>query len=105
MDLSTKQPKGGYAYAGIAETDKIRVIPLGFELDKFLDIPPRSMGEALNIGIVGRLVPVKNHRLFLEAARDCFISPAAGLTMRVRAKFILVGDGNYDRSLKNTLRS
>ena len=38
------------------------------------------------IGIVGRLVPVKNHALFLRAAR-------AVLDRGVRAAFVVVGDG------------
>ena len=38
------------------------------------------------VGIIGRLVPVKNHALFLRAAR-------AILDRGVRARFVLVGDG------------
>lgn len=60
---------------GICKEDKIKVIHLGFELDKFLNINADkrvcSGGgggfSSLNVGIVGRLVPINNHRLFLDA--------------------------------------
>ena len=52
---------------GICNSNKIKVIPLGLELDKFLEIVPGNDEKNINIGIVGRLVPVKNHHLFLEA--------------------------------------
>ncbi len=79
---------------GIGNNDKIEVIPLGFELDKFLEIPLRE-SPMVNIGIVGRLVPVKNHRLFLEAAakvsRD---NPAVNL------RFKIIGDGELRGELE-----
>lgn len=71
----------------ICREGKIEVVPLGFELDKFLEIPFNDNGE-LNIGIVGRLVPIKNHRLFLKAA--------SGLVSRsgnLRIRFKIIGDG------------
>lgn len=79
---------------GICKPEKIEVIPLGFELDKFLEIPPPNEG-ALNIGIVGRLVPIKNHRLFLEAAAKV-IADNPG----TRLSFKVVGDGELRFSLQ-----
>lgn len=52
---------------GIAKESKIKVIPLGFELDELLNMHS-VQSDILNIGIVGRLVSVKNHRLFIDAA-------------------------------------
>jgi len=52
----------------IARPEKIRVIPLGFELEGFLKLTPEQKQGPFRIGIVGRLVPIKNHRLFLDAA-------------------------------------
>lgn len=80
---------------GVSNLDKIKVIPLGFELEKFLDIAPKDENNFLNIGIVGRLVPVKNHRLFLEAA--------AGFVRnnpQVPVRFKIIGDGELRRELE-----
>ncbi len=79
----------------IAGRKKIVVLPLGFDLSSFLHAARKSGGfrRAWNIpeavplvGIVGRMVPVKNHALFLEAA------------VKLRAqmpdvRFVMVGDG------------
>ncbi|TAN61913.1 glycosyltransferase family 1 protein [bacterium] len=84
---------------GIAEKGKIEVIPLGFELDNFLEIRPKVTTETLSIGIVGRLVPVKNHYLFLESAnllRLSLVSEAEPFKLR----FIIVGDGELRRELE-----
>lgn len=71
------------------------VLPLGFDLSPFLNAQRRNGAfrrrwgvaeDALLIGIVGRMVPVKNHALFLEAA-------AKVRQARPDARFALVGDG------------
>jgi glycosyltransferase involved in cell wall biosynthesis len=49
------------------------------------------------VGIVGRLVPVKNHALFLRTAREI-------LDRGVRARFVLVGDGPLRGSLEALAR-
>lgn len=79
----------------IAAAEKITVLPLGFDLAPFLSCH-RHRGElrqeyglderARLVGIVGRLVPIKNHRLFLDTA--------ARLAAREeRVRFVVVGDG------------
>lgn len=61
---------------GIGQSNQIRVIPLGFELKPLLAVSERSMvlresidldGDVFLIGILGRLVPIKDHRTLLEA--------------------------------------
>ena len=81
----------------IAPLDKIRVIPLGFDLSKFryeTEIKREFFRKAYNIkhdeiaiGIIGRLVPVKNHELFLRAFKIVLLST----TKKVRA--LIIGDG------------
>lgn len=79
----------------ITSKKRITVLPLGFDLETFAKTQ-RQRGafradwdvahDAPLVGIVGRLWPVKNHALFLEAAarvRDQL--PAA--------RFVIVGDG------------
>lgn len=61
----------------IAPLEKIKVVPLGFDLDRFQenkDEKRKTFREKyqvkeneIAIGIIGRLVPVKNHSLFIQA--------------------------------------
>lgn len=78
----------------ICREDKIEVIPLGLELENFLSIPIKDEG-ALNIGTIGRLVPVKNNRLFLEAAAKV-IAGNPGKSFR----FKIIGDGELRKDLE-----
>jgi glycosyltransferase involved in cell wall biosynthesis len=78
--------------AGIGR-GKTTVINLGLDLDPFLESRPGLFKRELGVGddqpcvgIVGRLVPIKAHRLFLDAA-------SIVLKQRPDARFIVVGDG------------
>ncbi len=71
------------------------VIPLGLELDDLLtstlsgDAARLRLGllrEGPLVGIVGRLVPIKNHNLFLDAA-------VRVASRRPDARFVVAGDG------------
>jgi glycosyltransferase involved in cell wall biosynthesis len=94
--------KADLAGMGIARPEKIDVVPLGMDLDPLLRCDARRgelraelgipAGEPL-VGIVGRLVPIKNHRMFLEAARSMVDS---GLP----ARFVVVGDGELHDPLQ-----
>ncbi len=87
----------------IAPADKFRVIPLGFDLDRFQDNYAQkridfrkkySIGDdEIAISIVGRLVPVKNHPLFINA-----IAKTKEKTNR-KIKALVVGDGELRREL------
>jgi glycosyltransferase involved in cell wall biosynthesis len=85
----------------IAPGNKFRVVELGFELDELLKIPLRDSlfrgNDTLkvNIGIIGRLVPIKNHRMLLKAAKQL---KAEGSGLKV--KFIVIGDGELRRELE-----
>lgn len=80
----------------ICSANKIKVIPLGFDLLKFQENPEEKRLETrkkwkLNddevaVAIVGRLAPIKNHGLFLDAVE---IAAKRG----VKARFFIVGDG------------
>lgn len=84
---------------GIAPAEKISVVPLGLDLAPFAETPRgagqlrRELGlsrDAPLVGIVGRLAPIKNHRLFLEAAAQ--IEPGAHVA--------IVGDGELRADLE-----
>ncbi len=86
----------------IARRSKITVLPYGLDLDAFANAT-RGAGvfrrqhniapAAPLIGIVGRLVPVKNHELFLQAARII-------QQQLPDARFALVGDGELRAELE-----
>lgn len=81
----------------IAAPDKVRMIPLGFDLSSYLAQPalqkPEHQGLFV-VGIAGRLAHVKNHRLLLEAARDL-----KNQADDEEFKFLVVGDGELKEEL------
>ena len=79
----------------VAGADHIQVISLGLELDPFLKSRRyhgtfrrelQLNGVERLVGIVGRIFPIKNHHLFLEAAALVAREDPA-------ARFVIVGDG------------
>lgn len=92
----------------ICSSDKVTVIPLGFDLSRFQQDLVRKRAlfrkvygvadDEIAIGIVGRLVPIKNHDLFLEVIRD--VSKTTG--KRIRA--FVVGDGEERDRLQQRVR-
>ncbi|MFN8297697.1 MAG: glycosyltransferase [Chitinophagales bacterium] len=81
----------------IAPADKFQIVPLGFDLRKFGEHKQEKRAAfrkqyrlddaEVAIGIVGRLVPIKNHELFLKAIKSLL----SRTTKTVRA--FIVGDG------------
>jgi len=51
----------------------------------------------LLVGIIGRMVPIKGHRYFLQAAREV-------LRVRSNVSFVVVGDGALRKSLESECR-
>jgi len=87
---------------GIAPLEKITVVPLGFELEELLACEShrgelrRELGLTDGnklVGIVARLVPIKNHHLFLQAAQ--VVAEAVP-----QARFLVVGDGELREELE-----
>jgi len=88
----------------IAPASKIRTLELGFDLRPFFSGKSmkgafrQSLGideDTLLIGIVGRLVPIKNHEMFFKAA-GLFLEQNPG----IQVQFIIVGDGELRNELK-----
>lgn len=81
----------------ICKASKIKVIPLGFDLEKFrIDLTEKRIKTRENyqlnektvaVAIVGRLAPIKNHAFFLHVVESLL---AKGVQ---QAKFFIVGDG------------
>jgi glycosyltransferase involved in cell wall biosynthesis len=88
----------------IAPEHKFRVIPLGLDLDKFQQDVAKKRSrfrtefgladDEIAIGIIGRLVPVKNHTLFLQAIHHVLQRS----TRKVKA--FIVGDGETRAELE-----
>lgn len=102
----SEQVKDDLVSYGIAKAEKISVIPLGFDLNPFLTSHTQKgefrqeMGlsdEIKLVGIVGRIFPIKNHRLFLDAAARIAICERA-------ARFVIVGDGVLRSKLEQQTR-
>jgi len=87
----------------LAPENKFRIVKLGFDLRAFSSLEKvkgrfkRDLGvdpDTILIGIVGRLVSIKNHRMFLDAAGIlCKENPEIGAT------FVVVGDGELRQEL------
>ncbi|MBI1286023.1 MAG: glycosyltransferase [Flavobacteriales bacterium] len=92
----------------IAPPDKFEVIPLGFDLDRFRTNTNEKRKEfrtefnvkddEVAIGIIGRLVDVKDHRYFLRLVRHVLDET----TKKVR--FFIVGDGEMRTELEDFCR-
>jgi glycosyltransferase involved in cell wall biosynthesis len=92
----------------ICPASKINIIPLGFDLDRFSSDSERKRDafrkrydiadDEIAIGIVGRIVPVKNHALFVAAA-----AKVLGKTSQ-KLRFIVVGDGDMRTTMEGEFR-
>lgn len=93
---------------GIGNGNKVVTIPLGLELERFLnnglkeelrkelDIP----SETKLVGIVARLEPIKNHKMFIDAAAELKVK-----SERLKVKFLIVGDGILRKDLESYVKS
>ena len=106
--ISEKQKSERVEEHRICADAKVSVIPLGFDLSKFQQdqaakraLFRRVYGVAddeVAVGIVGRLVPVKNHDLFLRSIKQ--VQERTG--RKVRA--FVVGDGQERERLEGVAR-
>jgi glycosyltransferase involved in cell wall biosynthesis len=102
----SEQVKKDLIEYGVARADRISVIPLGLVLEPFLNAQSRRgefrrefglRDEDKLVGIVGRIFPIKNHALFLEAAARIAAADTA-------ARFVVVGDGSLRTALEKQAR-
>jgi glycosyltransferase involved in cell wall biosynthesis len=91
---------------GIGRPEQYRVVPLGFDLNTFSQCSTKqgqfrtqlglSQKDGPLVGIIGRLTPIKNHRLFLEA-----VQAVLKATEDNKTRFVIVGDGELRKDLKS----
>jgi len=93
----------------ICPEEKLEVIPLGLDLDKFQYKQEEKRAafrarykiaeDEIAIGIIGRIVPVKNHSLFVAAAKKVLEQTDKKL------RFIVVGDGDMRPQMEEEFRA
>lgn len=103
--ISERQKKELGLIFKVAPLNKIEVIPLGFDLDPFQQNQQEKRTQFRNyfmidedeivVSIIGRLVPIKNHKLFIDAMKIVF----ENTKKRVRA--FIIGDGEERTNIEN----
>ncbi len=106
--ISQKQKEDLVNVYKICEEEKVETIPLGLELEAFLQEPDSKRAsfrkkfliedDEIAIGIIGRIVPVKNHNLFVKAAE------AVLKKTNKKLKFVVVGDGDMRAQMEQEFR-
>jgi len=86
----------------VSRSGKITVVLLGLELQKYLNINKDGIShrDYQSIGIVGRLVPIKNHRFFLNLVKA--LKDRTDIKRPLR--FFIIGDGYLHRELEDYAR-
>ena len=94
---------------GICPENKIEVIPLGFDLEKFntnKDSKRKKFREKwkikeneIAIGIIGRLAPIKNHFFFIDVIQEVLKKS----DVPIRA--FIIGDGEEKQNIINYIKN
>lgn len=92
----------------ITTEDKIHVVPLGFDLARFQEDNDNKRidfrqeynvaDDEIAVGIIGRLVPIKNHPFFIDVIEQ--IKKTSSLKFR----FFIVGDGESRKDIEEYAR-
>lgn len=86
----------------ICDENKIKIVPLGFDLNKFSDdlenkrMTIRNEYDIKNevlISIIGRVVPIKNHQFFIDVIKYCKEKT------NIPIKALIIGDGPQTQDL------
>ena len=93
----------------IAPADKFHVVNLGFDLEKFNTDKQNKRNEfrkkwqldydEIAIGIIGRLVPIKNHSMFLNAMKQVLDKTTK------KVKILLIGDGESRNEIEEHVKA
>ena len=93
----------------ICPEKKIEVIPLGFDLERFStdkDSKRKEFRKKWNlkeneiaIGIIGRLVPIKNHKFFIDTIQEVLKNS------KVPIRAFIVGDGEEKQNIINYIKN
>lgn len=104
--ISNQQFKEIHGQFGVGTESQFKIVPLGIDLAPFADSASKryllreeikARPDEVLVGIVGRLTEIKNHSLFLQAAklyRETRDDSSPNL------RFIIIGDGNLREALE-----
>ena len=109
ITISKQQQKEICDDFNVCPIEKSVIIPLGFDLSRFQDgIEEKRKDfrakynledDEIAIGIVGRLVPVKNHELFLKAVKQLLEHT------QKKVRVFIIGDGELRNELEELCES
>jgi len=107
--ISELQKKELVSKYHICSSDKIEIIPLGLDLSRFrenMNEKRKTFRKRYNIdddeiavGIVGRIVPVKNHLFFIDAVKGVMEQT------NKKIRWFIVGDGDEKNNVKAYAKS
>ena len=93
----------------ICKPEKVKVIPLGFDLDRFKENQEnkralfrkewRIKENEIAIGIIGRIVPIKDHHFFIDVIEKIKKHTEKNL------RFFIIGDGESKQEIINYANS
>lgn len=91
----------------ICPTEKVEIIKLGFDLSKFQDNQEEKRtyfrqkyqidDDEIAIAITGRLVPIKNHSMFVDVVKRVLMQT------NKKVRFFIVGDGEERLNIEHKL--
>jgi glycosyltransferase involved in cell wall biosynthesis len=102
--VSEKQRKEILGFR-IGDSKKVISVPLGLELKKYLSLDRyngdlrKELGVSVEtklVGIIARLVPIKNHKMFIDAISDLNVGGK-----QLKVKFLIIGDGELKNQLED----
>lgn len=106
--ISEKQKSELCLVHRICRPDKITVVPLGFDLSRFTINQESKRAQfreryqlaedEIAVGIIGRLVPIKNHKLFLDIVKRVLNQT------NKKVRFFIIGDGEDRLRIENYAR-
>lgn len=101
--ISDIQKEELWKHHGICKQSKLTVIPLGFDLDRFQENVEKKRksfrskykiaDDEIAIGIIGRLVPIKNHQLFINSINEVIKQTSK------KIRVFIIGDGEEKEQL------
>ncbi len=103
--ISEEQKKDLCEIYNVCGSSKTHIIPLGFDLEKFTINKESKRADfrkkyelsenTLAVGIIGRLVPIKNHALFINAWKNIFHQ------YQGKSHAFIIGDGEDRMKLES----